>query len=1345
MAPPSSPKKKPKPPPKKKQSSSTKKKSAPNKKKPSALEAQQALIEKDFGEDVQATKDVNQMEKDVLPVYTNIPTLFFGTKSSSQYWDWSIHINWIEFEKLVSNNREELESSLYPGYHKIIKLFDSLVAIDEEKTKTLSPPDLRDKFWKMSRRVLICPRCFKNKSQSLSDSVMVCSHDKASNIYQHIKGHHKDLYDTIQAGGSILGPNPKPPPSNQKKLSGFKAPVQPRKQATKELQRLMYEFINDCCLPAVTVEKPQFRALLKYAFDNGSQLKDSRAEAMSRREITQIRVSSYQEFIDVVSDLARKVRAEYRRLCQHEIPFATVCHDIWQARKHDVLGVTIMLCDPRNCVIYRIPIGLAETQGHAAVDVAALTHSLLKAVGFRPSDLCATVNDNTSAAVLAGKYIVGEHASKGKCDMHRAELVLKHATGLIQRYQNKTLIDSFPAFVDAWQVAKEFASYLCSRKAYHRFEKFKSVVSSLGWVVVSIPLPNDTRVGGCVLSMETLLRILYPMKEYASKAVESDPHFITLFNKIDWTLISQFEGILHPLRGVSLSLQTDDPGSGSASLLEIYTCRFLIKHMRTGVVGCLPTNLNYGQQWDASITMKELDEKKRKKVKFEKLEKGPRDLIRRILKEYDSYLTNKDEDGLKAMCANPLLVNVYEEHLVELGAYNEDEVKEIRRLFVEDMVKQFTNKKVSQIGALIAKQGNMAVSNKNTATDTTSTARTVHATASNATTGGKATANNDSDSDSDTYVPLNPFEKIRRSRELKKQARLQLSGTAVMGGQEAEIVAALRKVCTEAFDEYRSMCSKKVEHQWDTVIQNYPTKQLDKDSEKWTDDETNEFLEYCSEHNFLKVGKYFDVMKWWDDNKGDYPYVFVSAIIWLTKPATNAFQERIFSLGTWFSQNKLMSNLLKKHFEMRTMDCLTRELRREIQQRESELEAAKRNKTKGSTLSKYVDKRRLESEKGDGTADKEIEVVEKADETLNEESASQQKTAVRTKSIQTATEGFKKYVRAAKFPESGPISKVSEDPTLEMTYYPLSDDDEPDVKQRATASGKKGQRSPTTEEADGKPPAINKKANNEAPAKPKQWNRVVYTRVNGKPTLDDADSVIYSLGTAESMDEDSDCAMNQVVRDIVKNPEKVVVLESLAGSSDEIPLEVEVVNESKGGEKRKTVSSDSKQSRKKQKTKQTTMTVAVRTSPPRRAKEKSRNTPPSAKLVRSDAAKGSGSKNKAKKTRGKSKEITQSKEDAHSLVEEDTPGDPHNDHGTDKDNNDSEDDEERNQDGHEGVDVEEINGDEGDEYDSNNENDVGESMEEQEEDFAVDEGDECDESDEQGDEEGDVEGDDENE
>ena len=39
-------------------------------------------------------------------------------------------------------------------------------------------------------------------------------------------------------------------------------------------------------------------------------------------------------------------------------------NDVWQAKKYDVLGVTVMFCDPRNCAVYRIPIGLAQTKEH---------------------------------------------------------------------------------------------------------------------------------------------------------------------------------------------------------------------------------------------------------------------------------------------------------------------------------------------------------------------------------------------------------------------------------------------------------------------------------------------------------------------------------------------------------------------------------------------------------------------------------------------------------------------------------------------------------------------------------------------------------------------------------------------------------------------------------------------------------------------------------------------------------------------------------------------------------------------------------------------------------------------
>jgi hypothetical protein len=75
---------------------------------------------------------------------------------------------------------------------------------------------------------------------------------------------------------------------------------------------------------------------------------------------------------------------------------------------------------------------------------------------------------------------------------------------------------------------------------------------------------------------------------------------------------------------------------------------------------------------------------------------------------------------------------------------------------------------------------------------------------------------------------------------------------------------------------------------------------------------------------------YFDVMGWWEDNKVKFPKIFPTAIVALTKPPTNAFVERGFSLTSWFDSNRLMRRQLAKNFEMRTMDCQTRALRDRI-------------------------------------------------------------------------------------------------------------------------------------------------------------------------------------------------------------------------------------------------------------------------------------------------------------------------------------------------------------------------------------------------------------------------------
>ena len=79
-----------------------------------------------------------------------------------------------------------------------------------------------------------------------------------------------------------------------------------------------------------------------------------------------------------------------------------------------------------------------------------LTQNLLFAYGFSSKDLCTSVNDNTNSGILAGKYIVSNNKT-GICEMHKAELILKHATGLATWKKKGQIVDSNPTFVKIYK------------------------------------------------------------------------------------------------------------------------------------------------------------------------------------------------------------------------------------------------------------------------------------------------------------------------------------------------------------------------------------------------------------------------------------------------------------------------------------------------------------------------------------------------------------------------------------------------------------------------------------------------------------------------------------------------------------------------------------------------------------------------------------------------------------------------------------------------------------------------------------------------------------------------------
>ena len=177
-------------------------------------------------------------------------------------------------------------------------------------------------------------------------------------------------------------------------------------RAWKAVQWAIYECINDLGFPSSTVEKPVFHALLETVHCNAKLISTKDLE-ISYKLLSSICLQSYNEFVQLISTLIHNVWMQYKELCGKTTPFATLCHDVWNGVKKDVLGLPLMLADLCNGNVYHIPDGLITAQGHTTHQVCDLSVALLSCFGVQAdTDLFGMVNDNTNSAILAGKYIL---------------------------------------------------------------------------------------------------------------------------------------------------------------------------------------------------------------------------------------------------------------------------------------------------------------------------------------------------------------------------------------------------------------------------------------------------------------------------------------------------------------------------------------------------------------------------------------------------------------------------------------------------------------------------------------------------------------------------------------------------------------------------------------------------------------------------------------------------------------------------------------------------------------------------------------------------------------------------
>ena len=275
-----------------------------------------------------------------------------------------------------------------------------------------------------------------------------------------------------------------------------------------------------------------------------------------------------------------------------------------------------------------------------------------------------------------------------------------------------------------------------------------------------------------------------------------------------------------------------------------------------------------------------------------------------------------------SLCVNPFLASHAVKILVFMKYYSQTDIDSMRHNFVSDMVEKFSGT-ISSIAAGIQKQLEPSGQQKQTHDSLPG-------------------ALLDADDDDEDVDELDIFNLIHQKEQAEKEQLAQATHQDEDQARLTQLRMNLRTEYKKQFEHYIGFCESKIDGNWAAIICKFPSKTYLSERDKWDNKTISKFEKDCVKGNYRAVGKYFDVLGWWHHHQNDYPHMYPSALLWLSKPTTNAFQERVFSLGSWFDSNRLMHRQTAHTFQVRMLECITQQLRRDITEAETTIGIAAR-------------------------------------------------------------------------------------------------------------------------------------------------------------------------------------------------------------------------------------------------------------------------------------------------------------------------------------------------------------------------------------------------------------------
>ena len=279
----------------------------------------------------------------------------------------------------------------------------------------------------------LCGICFKNQKTPLSQCIFSTYKGSLANMTKHIQNGHASFAASIADESSASITSSQPPHKKARTLGQyFPAKQQMIEEARDSFQTSVYVYINDSGSAKRNVEKPIFRDMFHKAFEvfqAGGKPSDL---VIGEHRINTIQDLKFNEMCQLIRNIVGTVRRWFLENSGSHRPFLSICHDIWDGKRRELLGISLLFIHPHTFDHFKLSAGLVHIKGKRAVEVAQETLRVLSRIGVTQADLYRPVNDTTNSALLAGRLIVGCDDS-GTCGMHVVELILKHGTGQIIR------------------------------------------------------------------------------------------------------------------------------------------------------------------------------------------------------------------------------------------------------------------------------------------------------------------------------------------------------------------------------------------------------------------------------------------------------------------------------------------------------------------------------------------------------------------------------------------------------------------------------------------------------------------------------------------------------------------------------------------------------------------------------------------------------------------------------------------------------------------------------------------------------------------------------------------------